>query len=205
MEGECYTIGIDVGGTNTDCVVLRGTSVIGWAKRPTSENVTSGVSAALSAALQDACTPSGASKAELLGRVVRVNIGTTHFVNAVVQRRRLTPVAAIRLCGPASRALPPFVDFPQDLASEIQHSYHFLDGGFRFDGKEIVAVNDQQVISCIDNLRQGDRPCKNIVIAGLFSSLNEEQEKHVAEIIKDRCPDASLTMSHQVSPSLVTL
>jgi N-methylhydantoinase A/oxoprolinase/acetone carboxylase beta subunit len=84
------------------------------------------------------------------------------------------------------------------LASEIQHSYHFLDGGFRFDGKEIVAVNDQQVISCIDNLRQGDRPCKNIVIAGLFSSLNEEQEKHVAEIIKDRCPDASLTMSHQI-------
>ena len=99
-QSQCYTIGIDVGGTNTDCVVLRGTELIGWAKQPTSENVTSGVTSALSAALQDACTHSGVNKAEIIGQVVQVNIGTTHFVNAVVQRRCLAPVAAIRLCGP---------------------------------------------------------------------------------------------------------
>ena len=101
MTHQCYTIGIDVGGTNTDCVVF-GTELIALAKRPTSENVTSGVTSALFTALQDACTRTGVSKAELAGHVVQVNIGTTHFVNAVVQRRRLTPVAAIRLCGPGN-------------------------------------------------------------------------------------------------------
>ena len=108
-------------------------------------------------------------------------------------------------CVSASRALPPFIDFPQDLASEIQHSYHLLDGGFRFDGKEVVPVNDQQVISCINKLQQDDPPCKNIVIVGLFSSLNGEQEEHAAQVIQDHCPNVSVTLSHQVSYPLHTV
>ena len=63
-------------------------------------------------------------------------------------------------------------------------------------------MNDQQVISCIDNLQQGDLPCKNIVIVGLFSSLNGKQEEHVAHIIEAHCPNVSVTLSHQVSSSL---
>ena len=43
-------------------------------------------------------------------------IGTTHFINAVVQRRHLTKVAALRLGMPASASLPPFCDWPEDLA-----------------------------------------------------------------------------------------
>ncbi len=49
------------------------------------------------------------------GTICRVNIGTTHFVNAVIQRRHLTPVAVVRLCGTATKSLKPFVDFPEDL------------------------------------------------------------------------------------------
>ena len=48
-------------------------------------------------------------------KVHRIHIGTTHFVNAVVQRRNLAKVAIIRLCGQATSALPPFSDFPPDL------------------------------------------------------------------------------------------
>lgn len=100
MDRRRCTIGLDVGGTNTDCVVLRGTELIGSAKQPTTENVTSGVESALAAALQDACTRTGGTIADLASQVDQVNIGTTHFVNAVVQRRSLARVAAIRLCGP---------------------------------------------------------------------------------------------------------
>ena len=49
------------------------------------------------------------------GSICRVNIGTTHFVNAVIQRQHLTPVAVVRLCGTATKSLKPFVDFPEDL------------------------------------------------------------------------------------------
>lgn len=35
-------IGIDVGGTNTDAVLMEGASVIGWVKTPTTADVTGG-------------------------------------------------------------------------------------------------------------------------------------------------------------------
>ena len=44
-----------------------------------------------------------------------VMIGTTHFTNAVVQRRDLAPTAAVRLGLPATASLPPMVDWPEDL------------------------------------------------------------------------------------------
>ncbi|KAL8612763.1 hypothetical protein ACOMHN_033434 [Nucella lapillus] len=43
----------------------------------------------------------------------------TSSVNAVVQCRHLSPVSVIRLCGPASRAVPPFTHFPPDLRGRL--------------------------------------------------------------------------------------
>ena len=71
-------IGIDVGGTNTDAVLLDGDKVVFTVKRPTTMDVTSGILDALKALRADpaARVP-----------VDAVVIGTTHFVNAVVQMR----------------------------------------------------------------------------------------------------------------------
>jgi N-methylhydantoinase A/oxoprolinase/acetone carboxylase beta subunit len=80
-------IGIDVGGTNTDAVLLEDTRVVHAVKTPTTRDVTSGVTDALRQLLQAGAPAS----------VDAVMIGTTHFTNAVVQRRDLTPVAAIRI------------------------------------------------------------------------------------------------------------
>jgi len=43
------------------------------------------------------------------GDVASVTIGTTHFINAVVEmdRARLAKVAIIRLCGPFSKGVDP--------------------------------------------------------------------------------------------------
>ena len=46
--------------------------------------------------------------------------GTTHFLNAVVQKRDLVRVTVVRLCGPCSSALPPFVDVEPKLKRIIQ-------------------------------------------------------------------------------------
>ena len=48
--------------------------------------------------------------AETIDAVV---IGTTHFVNAVVQRRGLARVAAVRIGLPAAASLPPFSTGPR--------------------------------------------------------------------------------------------
>ena len=94
-----FRIGVDVGGTNTDAVIMQGRSVVATVKAATTRDVTSGVQQALSAVLA-----SSGSAAEAIGAVV---IGTTHFTNAIVERRHLTPTAAVRLCLPAGAALLP--------------------------------------------------------------------------------------------------
>ena len=101
-------IGIDVGGTNTDAVLLEDGQVVHAVKTPTTADVTAGIVTALT---EVADHPEVAR-----GAIDGVMIGTTHFVNAVLQRRDLARVAAVRIGLPASASLPPFCDWPADLA-----------------------------------------------------------------------------------------
>ena len=90
-EATVRRIGIDVGGTNTDAVLLDGARVVHAVKAPTTEDVTGGIVAALSRLTRHP---------EIAGtHVDAIVIGTTHFINAVMQRRHLSKVAA-----PASAA-----------------------------------------------------------------------------------------------------
>src|SRR5262245_13251798 len=122
-------IGIDVGGTNTDAVMLDGERVVAAVKTPTTADVTSGVTRALAELL--AAAPDAA-------HVTAAMIGTTHFTNAVVQRRGLARVVAVRIGLPASASLPPFVDWPDDLAQLVCGEVVMLGGGHEYDGRPIV-------------------------------------------------------------------
>ena len=119
-------IGIDVGGTNTDAVLMDGADVISSTKTPTTKNVSDGITAALKTIVEDASLD--------VAKLDGVMIGTTHFTNAVVERRRLTPTACIRLGLPATVCLPPMVDWPDDLAETIGRHYYLAHGGHEFDG-----------------------------------------------------------------------
>ncbi len=82
-------IGIDVGGTHTDAVLLDGDEVVASTKALTSADVTGGILDALETILSD----SGVAE----DSIEAVMLGTTQFTNAVVQRRELSEVAAIRI------------------------------------------------------------------------------------------------------------
>ena len=47
-------IGVDVGGTNTDAVLMEGDTLLAQAKVPTSPDVTSGIEASIGAVMRDA-------------------------------------------------------------------------------------------------------------------------------------------------------
>ena len=74
-------IGVDVGGTNTDAVLVDGRTVLSAAKTPTTADVTGGIVAALRSLV-------GSSGLDV-SCVQAVMIGTTHFTNAVVEARRV--------------------------------------------------------------------------------------------------------------------
>src|ERR671939_548468 len=72
-----------------------------------------------------------------------VMIGTTHFTNAVVQRRHLSPVAAVRLGLPATACVPPLTDWPEDLRALVGQAVYMLPGGHEVDGRPIVPFEPQ--------------------------------------------------------------
>ena len=131
-------IGIDVGGTNTDAALLDGMTVKGACKTPTTADVSSGITAVLKEVLR--MTGVAASP------IQAVMIGTTHFTNAVVERKRLLEVAAIRLGLPATRALPPMTDWPNDLATTLGRHTFMVHGGHEFDGREIALTHRSMAI-----------------------------------------------------------
>lgn len=92
-------------------------------KAPTTPDVSEGIEVAVRQVL----SASGVSP----GQVSCVSIGTTAFVNAVLEAdaRRLKKVAVIRLCGPYTRQCPPFIDFPKRLRTLIEGYVAYVDGG----------------------------------------------------------------------------
>ena len=74
--------------------------------------------------------------------VTAVMIGTTHFTNAVIERRRLLEVAAVRIALPATQALPPMVDWPEDLRAALGGHAFYVHGGYEFNGIEISPIDE---------------------------------------------------------------
>jgi N-methylhydantoinase A/oxoprolinase/acetone carboxylase beta subunit len=181
-------IGVDVGGTNTDAVLLDGGRVVHAVKTPTTADVTQGIVTAL----------------DLLGRhpsvgrgdIAGVVIGTTHFVNAVVQRRQLGRVAAVRIGMPASASLPPFCDWPQDLAALVCGEIFMLEGGHDYDGREIMPFDEAAMRAAARDIRE--RGISSVAVASIFSPLDPAHEERAAQILAAECPDAAVTLSHRL-------
>jgi N-methylhydantoinase A/oxoprolinase/acetone carboxylase beta subunit len=181
-------IGIDVGGTNTDAVLLEDDRVAHAVKTPTTADVTAGIERALAHLLEASSVDRRALDA--------VMIGTTHFTNAVVQRRDLTPVAAIRIGLPASASLEPFVDWPPDLAALVRGEIFMLEGGHEYDGRPIVPFDAAGMRRVARRIREVGLRAAGV--ASVFSPLDASCEERAAEILREECPDVAVTLSHHL-------
>lgn len=181
-------VGIDVGGTNTDAVLVENDGVVAWVKTPTTDDVTGGVTEALRLLVEELGGTPGALDA--------VMIGTTHFTNAVVQRRDLEPVAALRVALPSGRSLPPFVDWPRDLAELVRGQVHMVAGGHEYDGRPLVPFDADAVRAAAREVR--DAGIRSVAVSAVFSPLTPACEDAAAEILREEIPGVSLTLSHDL-------
>lgn len=181
-------IGIDVGGTNTDAVLMRGTEVVAKIKTPTTDDVTSGITTALNHVLGVSQTPTS--------DIAGVMIGTTHFTNAVVERKRLQPTAAVRLGLPATAALPPMVDWPEDLADTLGRHTYLCHGGHEFDGREISKFDPEEIKATAADIKA--KGITAIAVSSVFSPVNQDMEKQAAEILLAEVPGSSVTLSSEI-------
>ena len=183
-----YRIGVDVGGTNTDAVVMEGDTILSGVKSPTTEDVMSGVAASIVDALAQSGVPAD--------KVSAVMIGTTHFVNAVVERRHLARVASLRLCLPAAQCLPPMVDWPDDIREAVGGRFWMAKGGHEFDGREISALDMAELDGIAAEI--GAAGIDSVAISSVFSPVNDVMERQAMERLAKRLPDADFTLSSEI-------
>jgi N-methylhydantoinase A/oxoprolinase/acetone carboxylase beta subunit len=181
-------IGIDVGGTNTDAVLMDGTRVVNWYKSPTTPDVSSGIISALEHVLQESQVPNH--------RILGVMIGTTHFTNAVVERKHVIPVAAVRIGLPATEALPPMVDWPADLRDTLGNHTYLVHGGHEFDGREIAPLGERELSEVAADIRR--KGLRSVAITSVFSPVNHDMEERAAEILRQAAPGLFITLSHEI-------
>lgn len=180
-------IGIDVGGTNTDAVLIVDDKVVHSVKSPTTADVTSGILHALRALRMK---PAAAVPVDA------VVVGTTHFINAVVQRRHVQQIAAIRIGMPASASLPPFCDWPADLAALVSGDVFMLEGGHDYDGRPFMPLDIAGLKAAARAIK--DKGLRSVAVSSSFSPLDPSCELTAREILADICPEVAVTLSHDL-------
>ena len=178
-------IGIDVGGTHTDAVILDGDRIIAATKAKTSADVISGITDGLDKVLAD-----GGVKQE---QIAVIMIGTTQFTNAIIERRELSPVAAIRIGLPSGKGMPPMVGWPADICDAIETKTYELAGGFLYDGAVLAQMDDDAVAKMVADI--GQHNIKNVAISSVFSPMKASPEHYVAKQLEQAIPDIRVTLS----------
>ncbi len=183
-----FRIGVDVGGTNTDAVVMQGDAILSGVKSPTTEDVMGGVVDAVERALSDAAITADA--------VTAVMIGTTHFTNAVVERRHLARTAALRLCLPAAQCLPPMVDWPDDIKGAVGGQFWMAKGGNEFDGRAISSLDMAELDGIAAEI--GAAGITSVAITSVFSPVSDEMERTAMARLAERLPGVDFTLSSEI-------
>lgn len=181
-------IGIDVGGTNTDAVLMCGRKVLATTKRSTTQDVTGGVTNAIGDVLA-----LGNVAAASIGAVM---VGTTHFVNAFVQRRELQPVAIVRIGLPMTSGIPPLVDWPDELREALGDHVFLVGGGSYYTGKDYAPLDQAALETAAREIQR--RNLHAVAISCVFAPIRPDLEIEARKIIHSIAPDVHVTLSHQV-------
>ncbi|WP_029138046.1 hydantoinase/oxoprolinase N-terminal domain-containing protein [Nakamurella lactea] len=180
-------VGLDVGGTNTDAVVVdEAGEVLTWHKSATTPDVLDGIRSALAAVLADV-------DREAVGQVM---LGTTHPVNALIRRRGLARVGILRIAAPATLSISPLSSWPRDLAALVRGQVEIIRGGHEYEGTEISPLDEDATAAFARDCR--DR-VDAIAVTGVTSPANPDHELRARAIITEILgDDFPVTLGHEV-------
>lgn len=181
-------VGIDVGGTNTDAVVMDGNRLVAEHKGLTTSDVTEGIVRSMRAVLEAAAVP--------LSDIQAVMIGTTQFTNAFVEARGLSSVAIVRLCLPAVRSAPPMIDWPDLTRGGLVAKSFLCHGGNRFDGRAISPIRKDELVRVAEEI--GELGLESIALSAVFSPSDPDGELYAAQILREQLPNIPISMSHEI-------
>ncbi len=171
-------IGLDVGGTHTDAVLLSKKGVERQVKVATdASNLFNTVLSGLTALLDDIAP----------GDIKRIVLSTTLTTNAVVQKK-VDPVGIIVSSGPG-------ID-PEFFRTD--NYYYPVAGSIDHRGRERQPINEEEIKAAGEKLAKAG--IEYIGVIGKFSTRNPSHEIMIKEILNDKFK--KIFMGHQVSGNL---
>ena len=209
-----YIVGVDIGGTFTDCVAI-GTSEDGTppvVRIGKSSSTPPDFQTGFIASLRAAAEMHGVALEDMLANS-QVYHGCTVGTNALVEHKtarvgllasrghtdtvfimkagnRLKFQPAIEIAHVAKQTKPtPLV--PKSLCEGI-------DERIAFDGKVFAALNEDTARDAIRRIV--DKGVEAIAISLLWSSVNDTHEKRLRELVHEIAPDLFVSISSEVSP-----
>lgn len=170
-----YKLGIDVGGTNTDAVLIdENLNVVADIKCPTTGDIYDGILAALRTVLAQ----SGVDRSQ----IKQAMLGTTQCTNAIVERKNLAPIGILRIGAPATLGIPPMVDWAEDI-SRIAVGSAVIGGGFEYDGKHLAPFDAEAAKKFF--LEMKEKGVKSIAISCVFSTVRNDHELEAAALCRE--------------------
>jgi N-methylhydantoinase A len=171
-------VGLDVGGTHTDVVILQGREIVSKIKLATDQvNLLDTVCAGISEATKDLDPQS----------IERVVVSTTLATNAIVQEKT-EPVGIVVASGPGVNP----------NAFTIGDHYYVVSGAIDHRGQEIAPINEEEVLEIGRKLRS--EGVRNLALVSKFSIRNPSHELKMRDLLADDFE--TVTLGHQVSGHL---
>lgn len=198
-----YAVGIDVGGTFTDFVLVRPDGSIELAKHATTpRDQSEGVLAGLGR-LADR---EGVSLRALLERTSRIVHGTTMADNTMIEMNGAV-TGLITSAGHRDEielrrgfkediwdpALPP----PPPIAPRRRRIG--VPERLDYEGNVLVPLDEEAVRAALRRLRK--QGTESLAVVFLFSFVNPVHERRVREIAAEECPDMAVWLSYEVMPA----
>lgn len=173
-------VGIDVGGTTTDAVIVEGGRVLKTAYVPTDhENLMNCMLRALDDLVKGIDT----------SRIERVVLSTTIITNMIAEGKT-DPVALLLIPGPGAN--------PKDYG--LGENVWVLDGAIDFRGRETEGLKEDRVVEVASGLAA--KGFRKIAIVGKFGQRNHAHELKAGEIVSGALPGAEVELGHRVSGQL---
>ena len=212
MADKQFSIGVDIGGTFTDCVVIASGGDVFTGKVPTTPDDRSiGFFNAISAAAESR----NMTMQEVLAQTSRLAHGTTAGINALVTRQGAKTALlattghgdAIRIMDNTGRVTGAGMEEILDYASSsLPESYvptkwiREITERIHSKGDVVTPLREDQVLAVADELV--GEGVEAIAICFLWSHVNPDHEIRAAELIRAAHPDLYVSCSHEVAPRI---
>ena len=204
LQRAQYLVGVDVGGTFTDLILIDGTGTVGLVKVPS--DLTNLVGSILNG-IKALARRRGIGDSELIGNVDRLVHGSTVAANALLERtgaktgfvttKGFRDTLVIRRMFRENmydtRAKKPI---PLVLRSNIFE----IDERVERSGRAVTPIQDHDILAVAEEIKR--RGLESVSVCFLFSFRNPEHELRVKELLRDSLPDVYVSASCDVCPEI---